>query len=363
MPEGATAIDNAERVIEVLVAENLAASKPFYAWFMRRFMEDSAPNTAQTERAVSLSAVGATASHGAAIEIVTRRAEARCVIVVAVATFPDVGLAAAARAVANAAKQAHEAESARTLLLTPGGAARAGDAGAPFDAVAGLEEAHEVFDAGAAAASGEMGVRMAFQRQLFRDALEALSAATAGAKAPAKRDVGGQDFREGYLAMLGRVAPQLRLRSAPEPGRALEKVTFAEDVLPKWGFMPRPRLTHHVREGAATLLIDGWGGDIEGLATIMEPAFANTEYKLAIAPAYGDGRRPGVRIIERLPSLDPEGPFEPQAEDAQAAIEATLDLRNWFARRQAAARYWAEHVDPSFMVGAVSRISRESALD
>jgi hypothetical protein len=94
----------------------------------------------------------------------------------------------------------------------------------------------------------------------------------------------------------------------------------------------------------------------------MDPAFAGTEYKIAVAPArFGEGRA-GAMIIARAPSLDPDKPFGPQAEEVRAAVEATLGLRNWFARRQAAARYWAEHVDPSCFGGAASRISRDANL-
>lgn len=208
-----------------------------------------------------------------------------------------------------------------------------------FDATLAIEELTLWLAERAAAARGELADRLAFQL--------ALLAANADATREAERLLAEAEhpFTRDYLAFMATHpnAPPLEAAMAAAHGLpSLTTVHFDEDALPAWSHMPRVRLIHHVRAGAATVLIDGWGESAETVAQAMGPALSDTEFALTPARGGPDNAVVGLFLVHDVPALDPGRDFDEQRGAAERCVAGLDDLRRWYSRRESVARYWAE---------------------
>lgn len=231
-------------------------------------------------------------------------------------------------------------------------------AAARYDCVIPLSRLRGVFEADAAGRSGELGARLKFQRRLMEYDERVIRDWIAGGSARPKT------FRECYLDFVEDVDAVLSVNAArvATDDPAPRMIAFDIDTLPRWGFMPPVRLAHHLHKGLVTILIEGWGEEIEALAGLMEPTFDGTGYKLAVAPSRLPGEAAGLLVVAETTPLDPDAPFDGQREAAYDAVQAALKLRRWYLARKSVARYWAEQADPT-RSQADDRVLRHLDLD
>jgi hypothetical protein len=245
--------------------------------------------------------------------------------------------------------ESRRADLAFTVLLGGGPAADR------FDAAIPLGRAAEAVAARAAGAQGELAARL-------NHAGAALSAAETASRAAARRvdDAGAERFRIEYLALLEELAPSLPPPDVAPP--VLDVIEFGRDALPRWPFMPEARLVQHLRRGAASIRLPGWGADVDGLAHVMEPALRGTDLLLSAGPPRPDDGPPDALVVACAPRLDPARPIDEQFDAARDAALILRDLARWYESRRAAARYWAEFADPSHAADRGGRVRRDLRL-
>jgi hypothetical protein len=211
-----------------------------------------------------------------------------------------------------------------------------------YDAVLPMEAVIAALTVRARRAEGEPATRLRFQLGAVEAALKAATAALE------TLDAQESPFIRSYLHFLesrGVGLPTERAKEATLGRRCPMDIRFDPEALPRWRFMPPAHLTHHLIDGAASILIEGWSADVEELADVMEPTLRGTGYALAPARLGPSQAISGVMIVQELPPLDPIRPFEDQIKAAEACVAGLVAMRDWFARREAAARYWADCVD------------------
>jgi hypothetical protein len=273
-----------------------------------------------------------------------------------VALVTAVRLAPPARAVSNADRvgaelvDARRADLAFTLLL--GG----GPAMDRFDCAIPLGRVGAAVSARSAGAQGELALRLNHAGSALAEAEQAARAAARLAD-----DGGAERFRIEYLALIEELAPALEPPEAVPP--VLDVVEFGRDALPRWPFMPEARLTQHVRRGAASIRLTGWGAEIDGLAAVMEPALRETDFMLSAAPARAHGAPPDALVVASAPRLDPTRSIEAQFDAARDCLLILRDLQRWYESRRAAARYWAEFAEPGRLQDRGHRVRRDLRLD
>jgi hypothetical protein len=273
-----------------------------------------------------------------------------------VALVTAVRLSPRAREVSNADRagaelvDARRADLAFTLLL--GG----GPAMDRFDCAIALGRVGAAIAARSARTQGELALRL-------NHAGSTLAEAELAARAAARQvdDGGAERFRVEYLALIEELAPAL---APPDVAPAvLDVIEFGREALPRWPFMPEARLQQHVRRGAAGIRLSGWGAEIDGLATVMEPALRETDFMLSAAAARADGGPPDALVLASTPRLDPTRSIETQFDAARDCVLILRDLQRWYESRRAAARYWAEFSEPSRLSDRSHRVRRDIRLD
>ncbi len=246
--------------------------------------------------------------------------------------------------------EARRADLAFTLLLGGGPAADR------FDCAVALTRVGAAIEARAAATQGELALRIA-------QAAGVVAAAEGVARAVLRRaeDGDAERFRIEYLALVEEFAPAL-----PPPDRAppvLDLLEFPRETLPRWSFMPEARLSQHLRRGAAAIRLSGWGREIEGLASVMEPALRETDFLLSAAAGAADPEAPDALVVACAPRLDPTRPIDTQFDAARDCVLILRDLARWYESRRAAARYWAEFAAPTWHQDRSMRLRRDLRLD
>jgi hypothetical protein len=328
---------HAERRLETVLAEGLACSRPLRAWFAAACAAEFGRELEIAPGGIELTPERRSAHHGWALRVVAASGGEIVVLLVAHLARHDPHAASAARAAARAEVESGAAR-ALTLWIAPAGAAVEGGRGSVgWDGVLRREAVLSALMRRAEEAEGELAARLRHQ-------LDALASAEAAIEETlAQIDGAACPFRRDYLAFLAEAAPSLPVEDAldaAEPGCG--ELAFDADALPRWPFMPRTRLIHHVRAGAATVLIDGWGAQAERVAHAIEPSLAGTDFALAFARGGPGDAVTGLFIVLDVPPLDPLLPFEAQRDKAERCAAGLRDIQRWFVRRRPVARYWAE---------------------
>lgn len=329
----------AENRFEMIVAQSLAWSEVFFAWFVDAVSARLGLGLTLTERLVRFDCAARTAVAGYDIAVTALYGESRLGFLIVHATRAGARAAGAAREAAEAMVAANEATAAFTVLVGHEPVIEKTDFDVAIDAAEVVAALADV----AAQAEGEAAALAAFQLGVAQEAAEAIGAVLAANPSSARAFF---DAYRGFITeRTGLIGVTTETGSVAAPGM----IVFDVDALPDWGFMPTPRIAHHLREGLASILLEGWGDDIEGLAALMDPALSGTGYHLATSPSRLPGGRAGALVIADVPALDPDRPFEAQQPLAEICLARLLDLRSWFAERRTAARYWAEFCNPTPM--------------
>ena len=338
----AITLRHAERTLSVLIAEALACDPAF----LERFL---AAVSARAERAfgngadpaVQLRPDRRSRRNGWGLRLsIGPPAERKAVLIAHLHRYETAVASAAREAARRVAADGTAPGGVATVWIAPQAAIGAVPRDqVAFDAALAVEEATLWLAERAAAATGELADRLVFQLSLL--------AANAEAALEAERalEAAEHPFTRDYIAFMATHpnAPPLDAATTAARGLpALTTVQFDEDALPAWPFMPRTRLIHHLRAGAATVLIEGWGERAERVAQAMEPSLAETEFTLAPARGGPDNAVQGLFLVLEVPALDPARGFDAQRGAAERCVAGLHDLRRWYARRKPVARYWAE---------------------
>ncbi len=349
----ADAAFSAEHTIEQVLAENLACDPAFAAWFLELAMPGLAMEVAPSGVSVEMVARLPEADVGYDIRATVDLGPIEVGLLVAVRCDHPVLAARRAREAAADMYDSGAVAASTTVWVAPeADLARHGDREAVYDATVALEAMAGELARGAAGGD-ELARRRAFQAGLLTRAARAVAAAR---QSP---EEGRRDFWRPFLELVAEAAPALGVdgaRAAIDPGTAT--LAFDAATLPRWPYMPPTRLALHLREGLASILIEDWGEDIEGLAAVMAPALDGTPYTLSAREA-GRGRPPGALILADAPPLDPDAPFDAQRRAARRCIAEADALRAWFVSRRGVARYWADFVAPGAEHAPRSRVRRD----
>lgn len=360
MQDKATSVRYAERSCAQVLAEGLACSIGLFGWFIGEASQQLSMGVDFGRGRVDFQPTTTAAQDGYDFLLLAGYGEARIAFTVSVLLRFDQEAAETARQAGLELKANGAADLVfPVLLVAERKSLAAAKKGTGYKVALALEDARAAFDAEASGRSGELGDRLVFQRKAFERALTAMIAGLN------RVEEAPLSFMEAYLALIADKAPNLPIFAAAEQAAvsgASDKLVFDVETLPRWGFMPPTRLAHHLRLGLATILIENWGEDIDGLAAVMEPTFAGTDYKLALAPSRTPGGAPGVLVVTECPPLDPDEPFDGQRQLALECLAAIRGLRAWYTGRRSAARYWAEQADPSLKVRGDSRVRRDLEL-
>lgn len=359
MAPGSSAVSRAEQSTVQIVAESLAATPAVQGWFMEAVGEAVGLEIEVEPNRIDLRPDHAAGETGYDFAVYAGCGALSVVYLVTVAAQFEPRRATLAAEARETTRRDGGALVYAVLLCLADDPEESAAAGARYDCVVELARLREVFAADAAGRGGEAGAHLVFQRRLFernerliRDWLEGGAA-------------GAQSFREAYLAFIESVDASLPVSAARQvfDDDAPTMIAFDADALPRWGFMPKVRLAHHLKKGLVSILIEGWGGEVDELAGIMDPSLHGTGYKLAVAPSRMPGDRAGLLILADAPSLDPEKPFEGQRQTAYDCVQVAVKLRRWYLARRSAARYWAEQADPSLAGEGEGRVLRHIDLE
>ncbi len=348
----------AENAIEQCLAENLQCCNGFTGWFIRQSLRNFQMDIAIERTTVERVRDDGDADGGHNLRVVVDLGLIKLGLLIAIRFGHRPALARRAKeAAAQMAASGKVAIAASVWLTTPAAAVEVEGSELGYDQVVTLDAVIKELRDEAACAAYELKRRREFQ-------VEVLEAAARSAAADSAAPAHGRDaFWKGYIALITDRAPALGVEEArlsSDSGRGL--LIFDPDTLPRWSFMPAVRMAHHLREGIASILIHDWGEDIEGLASVMQPAMDGTRYHLTLAPGRFPGAKPGVMIVAETPPLDPSGAFEGQRRAALRCVSEIDALRGWFAGRMGVARYWPDFVTPTSATEGPTRVRRDLKL-
>jgi hypothetical protein len=332
----------AERSFGVVFAEALACDDAIFGGFAAEVARQTGRPLPKADRTVELRPDRSTRRNGWGLRILLRGRRETAICLLAHMNRFD----AAAAALAGVAAQetvVGEGDGARalTVWIAPRAAlAEAPQARAIFDVLLPVESVTAALSTRAGRAEGELAARLRFQLRLIEQAQGAAASALEAL------DAMEHPFLRAYLAFLearGAGFPAQRALEASLGQKRPSSIRFDADALPHWRFMPPVRLMHHFRAGAVAILIEGWSADLQGLARVMEPALRDTPFMLADAGKAPNGASLGVMIVDDAPPLDLSRPFEDQIGPAESCLGSLIGLREWYRRREGAARYWADY--------------------
>ena len=249
----------------------------------------------------------------------------------------------------------------RFMLLRPESAAGRCAAIDPlFDSVITHDWLRVLFEARAAAATGELALRLGHHAATIG---RALSVGLAAVDAVPETNV--EDFMLDYADIIERELPGFPagavMVEGPEPARQ-PLIVFPPDALPRWPFLPALRLAHHPAQGAISLAFEGWGPSLPDLAQLMEPVLSRTPYYLALGPKSAEQSRPSLMLVEDVVPVDVSRPVGQQIPSILACLNAADTLRRWFEGQRAAVRYWSDLAGTVAPEDRINRYRRDVAL-
>lgn len=329
-----------ESVVTQILAENLVCHPSLMRWLTQRTMPTLSVDLTSDATRVEFATVGEEGDPGWDLKAVGDFGQIEIGFVISTRFAYRAAAARKARAAAKALGEKGEAAVALCVwVASQAEIDRMADEPTHYERAVSLESIIAMLDGEARCSAYELQRRREFQIGLLENALRS---ATASSEAPlAPRET----FRRDYLEMIADEAPLLGIEEARDRVDAdFSMLCFDVPTLPRWPFLPPVRLAHHLKEGFASILVNDWGEDLDGLASVMEPALESTDYSLALAPSRSPGGKPGVLILVDVPKLDADRPFALQRRDARECVRAIDALRGWFAARKSVVSYWANFI-------------------
>lgn len=348
----------AENAIEQCLAENLQCCPGFTSWFIRQSLRSFQMDIAIEKIEVNRVRADGDGDLGHDIRLVVDLGLIRLGLLVAVRFTHRQALARRAKEAAAQMVTSGQVALAAAVWVTTAEAIIEVESGSfGYDHVITLEAVIKKFRDEAACAAYELQRRREFQVDVMEAAARDAGIVRAGSTT-------GQDaFWTSYLSLIADRAELLGIETArltQDAGSGM--LIFDPDTLPRWPFMPTVRLAHHLREGVVSILIHDWGEDIEGLASVMQPALDGTRYHLTLAPGRYPGAKPGAMIVAETPVLEPASPFEAQRRPAARCVAEIESMRVWFSGRKGVARYWSDFVTPTLATDGPTRVRRDLTL-
>lgn len=338
-----------ERDVDLLLVEELYASPSFVAWMAGQ---------AGISRQVS----SATVLHS------KRRTRSRREIDIFVeADHPDG--ARSALLIENkldATEQPDQAESYRAeldmlsggygraamLIVCPAGyAAQHAAFTSKFDAVVTYEALASRFLELAERASGDMASRYAFRAAILD---QAVHKHRRGYVAVPNETVG--DFNARYVALLSKVAPEIRPgKSMLKPANPDESTSMIFDQDASLAGLPhqiRPRRFSHEfgrgserRANYVAVTFGGWGAALPAIGERLEADAAALGATFSAKPPTKARPNPGLVMSVRTKPVDNQSSFEAQRQSLTAGIERASEMRHWLLSNRAILWGWKQLVD------------------
>jgi hypothetical protein len=329
-------LKRAERTIEVVVAESIASAPDLFGWFMERIFDARGLKPDFGDADVEIGADRTSQSHGCGLRARTNFEGISYEMLVSVLFRVDTRTARAAEKAALAVHDQGGGRTPRTVLLAPQEIIEQVPAFTrAYMSLISIESFRGALAAAMMRRGDELGYRLTFQIGLVDQAIEAAYEAL--------RHLTGVDpaFRAKWLDFLAEHVATLPTGDArSQTAEASDLVVFDIVALPQWPSMPRTRLVHFMRRGAAAIQIEGWGDKLGKLSEVMEPAMRRTTFRLM---ATRSKNRSDLLIVADAQILDPDLAFEDQTNAAIRSANALTELQCWYKSRQSATRYWAEY--------------------
>jgi hypothetical protein len=219
-----------------------------------------------------------------------------------------------------------------------------------FDVVVSYESIATFFGDRSRSVEAESAKRLAFRADLLTQAIHKFRRGYTPISNP---NIGS--FNHNYVALLARTAPEI------VPGKSMlgdarpdESVSMIFDHAASLSFLPediRPRRFSHElgrnqdhRANYVAVTFAGWGPAFKQIEHRLLTETAGTGFMFATKPA--TAKRPNPGLVMSLPTkpADNQAAFETQLPSLTEGIEAARKLRNWLRENQHVLQGWKDAV-------------------
>lgn len=215
-----------------------------------------------------------------------------------------------------------------------------------FDAAVTYEEVADYFDRLVNTSAGEAAARARFRRDILDQAVNKHRRGYT----PIPNEVVG-DFNARYVALLARIAPQIRPgKSMLKPANPDESTSMIFDHASSLAGLPadvRPtRFAHELGRGQehranyVAVTFGGWGPSISVLKTRIERDLAALNVSVSAKPATKVRPNPGLTVASMTPPVDNQGDFAQQVQALTVGIERAAALRQWLVQNVSVLKGW-----------------------
>lgn len=338
-----------ERDVDLILIEELIASRPFAEWLANKGLADLRPNDLTGAHEVTHSRRRIHNRREIDIMLSFRQADGLPIVLLIenkLDTSEQPQQAESYKAAADELIATGRASRVATILIAPTQyLSQHHKFAGKFDRQVGYEELREHFAARAGTTSGELALRLRHRQALID---QAITKARRGYEAVPLAPIA--DFSAAYVRLLRDRYPNLipgpSMLKSKLPGES-KTMIFAPAALPNVEGWPQMRLVHQLREGNVNVNFYGWGDRFVDLAETMGRGLGGTGYKLVPSVNKRVGGRSGLMIVASSPPVDNLRPFDEQIENVLAGMAKADQLRSWIWDNQDRITGWAALVQPT----------------